>query len=93
MTTKSKEETKPECARLAGQLAVLRESLGMSQQALAAEVGITRQTYAKIERGENQIGYTIYLAFLYYFQSRPETARLLEELSENGWKNTMEGCK
>lgn len=79
MRQQKPENRQNQIQRLAAQLETLRNSLGLTQQALAAEIGITRQTYAKLERGELQMGYTTYLAFLYYFQKNQKTAQFLEE--------------
>lgn len=66
--------------RLTYDLPVLRARLGISQEELAAKIGISRQTYNTIENGEKEMSWTTFLALVAVFQNNSETLKMLKTI-------------
>lgn len=71
------ENRKQLIARLAYDLPVLRARLGISQEEMAAKVGMSRQTYNMIEKGKKEMSWMTFLALVAVFQNNEETLRML----------------
>ncbi len=67
-------------ARLTYDLPVLRARLGISQEELAAKIGISRQTYNTIETGKKEMPWTTFMALIAVFQNNAETLRMLKTI-------------
>lgn len=75
---KAADNRKKLIARLTYDLSVLRARLGVSQEELAAKIGMSRQTYNTIETGKKEMPWTTFLALIAVFQNNPETLRMLK---------------
>lgn len=63
--------------KMAETLAPLRAKAGISQDALAKLVGISRQTYSSIENGARELSWSVYLSLVMVFDSLYSTHKLL----------------
>ena len=66
--------------QLAENLPVLRAKANLSQEEIAKVIGISRQTYCKIENGNSKLSWSGYLSLLLYFKSNNNTEELMEKL-------------
>ena len=55
-------------ATLKNDLPVLRARMGLSQEAIADKIGISRQTYSSIETGKREMTWTTFLALVAFFR-------------------------
>ena len=77
ITTKLTDEQIESVDRLANNLRTLRAAAKLTQQEMAEAVGLSRQTYLKIENKTAVMSWTTYLAFLYYFTNCPDAEKYL----------------
>lgn len=77
ITTKFTDEQKKSVEQLADNLRTLRAAAKLTQQEMAEAVGLSRQTYLKIENKTAVMSWTTYLAFLYYFTNCPDAEKYL----------------
>lgn len=73
---------------LKNDLPVLRARIGLSQEAIADKIGISRQTYSSIETGKREMGWTTFLALVAFFQNNDQTMQMLKQV--NGLLNGIE---
>lgn len=66
--------------QLAENLLVLRAKANLSQEGIAKVIGISRQTYCKIENGNSKLSWSGYLSLLLYFKSNSNTEEIMEKL-------------
>ena len=62
---------------LRNELPVLRAKARISQEAVAAGIGISRQTYSAIETGKREMSWTTFLALVAYFQNNDSTRHMI----------------
>ena len=60
-------------------LPMLRDKVGISQEALSRLVGISRQTYVSIESGKKKMSWKTYLALLFFFSYNKKTSNFILE--------------
>ena len=65
---------------LRNDLLVLRARVGLSQEAIANKIGISRQTYSSIETGKREIAWTTSLALVAFFQNNEQTLPMLKQI-------------
>ena len=65
---------------LSENLSSLRARIGITQEELAAVVGVSRQTYYSFESGERKMTWTMFLALLFFFDCIAETSEMIREL-------------
>lgn len=69
MKNESQNEAKNQLIKaLKNDLPVLRARIGLSQEAIADKIGISRQTYSSIETGKREMGWTTFLALVAFFK-------------------------
>lgn len=64
-------------AKLQKELIILRIKADLTQEELASVIGLSRQTYCQIEKGNSKMAWSVYLALLLFFKSIPSTSELL----------------
>lgn len=64
-------------AKLQKELIILRIKAELTQEELASVIGLSRQTYCQIEKGNSKMAWSVYLALLLFFKSIPATSELL----------------
>ena len=67
-------------ATLKNDLPVLRARMGLSQDAIADKIGISRQTYSSIETGKREMTWTTFLALVAFFQNNEQTLQMLKQI-------------
>ena len=67
-------------ATLKKDLPVLRARMGLSQEAIADKIGISRQTYSSIETGKREMTWTTFLALVAFFQNNEQTLQMLKQI-------------
>ena len=65
-------------ARMAGNLKVLRNKLGLTQNDLAGKVGISRQTIVNIENNKREMSWNTFVALIAVFRAESGTSDLLD---------------
>ena len=65
---------------LRNDLPVLRARVGLSQEAIADKIGISRQTYSSIETGKREMAWTTFLALVAFFQNNEQTLPMLKQI-------------
>ena len=65
---------------LATELPVLRARLGISQETLAKNIGLPRQTYCAIENGTRRMTWTIFMALVAFFDLNEATSVMLDQI-------------
>ena len=65
---------------LKNDLPVLRARTGLSQEAIADRIGISRQTYSSIENSKREMTWTTFLALLAFFQNNEKTSQMLKQV-------------
>ena len=89
MKNESQNEAKNQLIKaLKNDLPVLRARIGLSQEAIADKIGISRQTYSSIETGKREMGWTTFLALVAFFQNNDQTMQMLKQV--NGLLNGIE---
>ena len=76
----SKDDKESLAKRLAIELPALRGKVNASQEEIASAVGISRQTYSAYETRTRPIPWSLYLAFLFYFDYMPCTHYMIRQL-------------
>lgn len=71
--TFTENERKEMTAALVKALPSLRMRAGISQQDIAAMIGISRQTYSMIENGKRQMTWSTFLALVLFFDANSST--------------------
>lgn len=67
---------------LATELPVLRTRLGVSQEVMAENIGISRQTYSGIETGAKQMSWTVFMALLAVLDMNEATSVMLDQIPD-----------
>ena len=89
MKNESQNEAKNQLIKaLKNDLPVLRARIGLSQEAIADKIGISRQTYSSIKTGKREMGWTTFLALVAFFQNNDQTMQMLKQV--NGLLNGIE---
>ncbi len=65
---------------LTAELPVLRARLGLSQEAMASAVGISRQTYCAIETKSRKMTWTVFMALIAVFDLNEATSLMLDQI-------------
>lgn len=65
---------------LAAELPVLRARLGISQEVIAKNIGLSRQTYCAIENGTRKMTWTIFMALVAFFDLNEATSVMLDQM-------------
>lgn len=65
---------------LTTKLPVLRARLGISQETLAKNIGLSRQTYCAIENGTRRMTWTIFMALVAFFDLNEATSVMLDQI-------------
>lgn len=65
---------------LTTELPVLRARLGISQEIIAKNIGVSRQTYCAIENGTRKMTWTIFLALVAFFDLNEATSVMLDQI-------------
>lgn len=65
---------------LTANLPLLRAKLEITQEEIAAIIGISRQTYSAIEGGKRMMSWQIYLSLVLFFDANKATCSLLRHL-------------
>ena len=65
---------------LRNDLPVLRARVGLSQEAIADKIGISRQTYSSMETGKREMAWTTFLALVAFFQNKEQTLPMLKQI-------------
>lgn len=65
---------------LTTELPVLRARLGISQETLAKNIGLSRQTYCAIENGTRRMTWTIFMALVAFFDLNEATSVMLDQI-------------
>ena len=69
----SEEEKNVYIEKLAEDLPVLRIKLGVSQEELAAMIGLTRQTYSTLETKKRKMTWSVFLSLIFIFDNSEQT--------------------
>lgn len=67
-------------AILQDSLASLRAKAGLNQEEISSILGMTRQTYHALETGKQQIPWTTFLAFIFFFRELDATKEMINDL-------------
>ena len=73
---------------LRNELPVLRARIGLSQESIADKIGISRQTYSRIETGKREMTWTTFMALVAFFQNNNQTAQMLKQM--NGFLESID---
>lgn len=65
---------------LTTELPVLRARLGISQETIAQNIGLSRQTYCAIENGTRKMTWTIFMALVAFFDLNEATSVMLDQI-------------
>lgn len=76
----SEQEKDTLIAALTPELAALRMKADISQGELANLIGVSRQTYGAIERGDRQMSWNTYLSLILFYDYNKRTSRMLHAL-------------
>ncbi len=74
------DERKKYVAELKSNLPLLRLKAGISQDELAGVIGVSRQTYGAIERGDRPMGWNTYLSLIFFFDNQSDTHSLIRAM-------------
>ena len=81
MKNESRSEKKSRLIKaLKDDLPVLRARVGLSQEAIADKIGVSRQTYSSIETGKREMAWTTFLALVAFFQNNEQTMSMLKQI-------------
>lgn len=67
---------------LRSELPVLRAKARVSQEDIAKIIGISRQTYSSIERGNRVMSTTTFWVLIAYFQNNVSTKDMIDNIAE-----------
>ena len=76
----SNDEKKEYIDALVPELKLLRAKAKISQDDLASILSVSRQTYCRIENGNKDMSWNIYLSLIFFFDSIEETSKLISLL-------------
>ena len=65
---------------LTTELPVLRARLGISQETIAQNIGLSRQAYCAIENGTRRMTWTIFMALVAFFDLNEATSVMLDQI-------------
>ncbi len=65
---------------LTAELPVLRARLGISQEKMANNIGISRQTYSGIETGARKMSWTTFMAIIAVLDLNESTSVMLDQM-------------
>lgn len=66
------------CIQLVNDLPVLRACIGISQEDLAAKIGVSRQTYNSYEAKKRPIPWSVCIALITFFNSNSKTREMMK---------------
>lgn len=66
---------------LSNELPALRAKVGISQDDLARLIGVSRQTFGSVERGERQMSWNTYLSLIMFFDYNESTHQMIRDIS------------
>lgn len=66
--------------RMSENLSALRAKAGISQEAIAGLIGISRQTYYALETGRRDLTWSNFLSLMLFFDTNRNTHEMLREL-------------
>lgn len=78
--TFTEEEKDKFISALAPELVMLRTKAEISQEDLAALIGVSRQTYGAIERKSRKMSWSTYLSLIMFYDFNQKTHRLLRSI-------------
>ena len=67
---------------LTAELPVLRARLGVSQEVMAASIGVSRQTYSAIETRTKKMSWTIFMALVAVLDLNEGTSVMLDQIPD-----------
>lgn len=67
---------------LTAELPVLRARLGVSQEVLAAAIGVSRQTYSAIETKTKKMSWTVFMALIAVLDLKEATSVMLDQIPD-----------
>lgn len=67
---------------LTTELPVLRARLGVSQEVIASDIGVSRQTYSSIETKTKKMSWTIFMALIAVFDLNEATSVMLDQIPD-----------
>lgn len=66
------------CIQLVNDLPVLRARIGISQEDIAAKIGVSRQTYNSYEAKKRPIPWSVCIALITFFNSNSKTREMMK---------------
>lgn len=66
------------CIQLVNDLPVLRARIGISQEDIAAKIGVSRQTYNSYEAKKRPIPWNVCIALITFFNSNSKTREMMK---------------
>lgn len=66
------------CIQLVNDLPVLRARIGISQEDVAAKIGVSRQTYNSYEAKKRPIPWSVCIALITFFNSNSKTREMMK---------------
>ena len=66
------------CIQLVNDLPVLRARIGISQEDIAAKIGVSRQTYKSYEAKKRPIPWSVCIALITFFNSNSKTREMMK---------------
>ncbi len=72
-------EKKKYAKALSGYLLDLRKAAGVTQAEIADIVGVKRQTYGPLERGQQIMSWNTYMSLIFYFDYNPRTHGIIRK--------------
>lgn len=66
------------CIQLVNDLPVLRARIGISQEDIAAKIGVSRQTYNSYEAKKRPIPWSVCIALITLFNSNSKTREMMK---------------
>lgn len=67
---------------LTAELPVMRARLGMSQEAMASAIGVSRQTYSAIEIRTKKMSWTMFMALIAVLDMNEATSVMLDQIPD-----------
>lgn len=77
----SYEEKQKFIEALSKELPALRAKVGISQDDLSRLIGVSRQTFGSVERGERQMSWNTYLSLIMFFDYNQATHQMIRDIS------------
>ena len=77
----SYEEKQKFIEALTNELPALRAKVGISQDDLSRLIGVSRQTFGSVERGERQMSWNTYLSLIMFFDYNQATHQMIRDIS------------